>query len=75
MCEELSRGDANVRSVWLCTRNDLIESLAVAGAGALVWVTGSRWPDLIGGLILAAVFLQSAYTIVQQSRQELRDAR
>lgn len=66
-------GDANVRSVWLCTRNDLIESLAVAGAGALVWLTGSRWPDLIGGVILAAVFLQSAYAIIQQSRQELRD--
>jgi Co/Zn/Cd efflux system component len=68
-------GDANVRSVWLCTRNDLIESLAVAGAGALVWLTGSRWPDLIGGLILAAVFLQSSYAIIQQSRRELREAR
>lgn len=68
-------GDANVRSVWLCTRNDLIESLAVAGAGALVWITGSRWPDLIGGLILAAVFLQSAYAIIRQSRQELRGSR
>ena len=68
-------GDANVRSVWLCTRNDLIESLAVAGAGLLVWLTGSRWPDLAAGVILAGVFLQSAWSIVRQSRQELTDDR
>ena len=67
-------GDANVRSVWLCTRNDLIESLVVAGAGGLVWLTASRWPDLIAGVILALVFLQSALSIVRQSRQELREA-
>lgn len=67
-------GDANVRSVWLCTRNDLIESLAVAGAGALVWLTGSRWPDLIAGVFLAGVFLQSAYSIIRQSQAELRAA-
>ncbi|WP_292027065.1 cation transporter [Brevundimonas sp. UBA2416] len=67
-------GDANVRSVWLCTRNDLIESLVVAGAGGLVWLTASRWPDLIAGAILALVFLQSAWSIVRQSRQELREA-
>ena len=63
-------GDANVPSV--CTRNDLVESLAVAGAGLLVWLTGSRWPNLAAGVILAAVFLQSAWSIVRQSRQELR---
>lgn len=67
-------GDANVRSVWLCTRNDLIESLVVAAAGGLVWLTASRWPDLIAGVILALVFLQSAWSIIRQSQQELRDA-
>ncbi|QFU32302.1 cation transporter [Brevundimonas sp. Bb-A] len=67
-------GDANVRSVWLCTRNDLIESLVVAAAGGLVWLTASRWPDLIAGGVLALVFLQSAWSIVRQSQQELRDA-
>ncbi|WP_426043356.1 cation transporter [Caulobacter sp. DWR3-1-2] len=67
-------GDANVRSVWLCTRNDLIESLAVVVAGGLVWLTGSRWPDLITGVFLAGVFLQSAYVIVRQSQAELRAA-
>lgn len=67
-------GDANVRSVWLCTRNDLIESLVVAAAGGLVWLTASRWPDLIAGAILALVFLQSAWSIIRQSQAELKAA-
>ncbi|CAN5191609.1 cation transporter [soil metagenome] len=65
-------GDANVRSVWLCTRNDLIECLGVAVAGGLVWLTGSRWPDLIVGVFLAGVFLSSAYQIIRQARAEHR---
>lgn len=68
-------GDANVRSVWLCTRNDLIQCLGVAVTGVAVWLTGSRWPDLVVGLGLAAIFLRSAYLIVVQARQERRDAR
>ena len=64
-------GDANVRSVWLCTRNDLVESIVVVIAGALVLLTGSRWPDLLAGGALAFIFLQSAYAIVTQARQEL----
>ena len=63
-------GDANVRSVWLCTRNDLIQCLAVAATGVAVWLTGSRWPDLIVGVLLAAVFLQSAIAIIRQARAE-----
>jgi Co/Zn/Cd efflux system component len=65
-------GDANVRSVWLCTRNDLIQCLAVAATGVLVWLTGSRWPDLIVGVLLAGVFLSSAYQIIRQARAEHR---
>lgn len=65
-------GDANVRSVWLCTRNDLIQCLAVAATGGLVWVTGSRWPDLAVGVVLAVIFLRSAWQIIRQARQELR---
>ncbi len=68
-------GDANVRSVWLCTRNDLIQCLAVAGVGVAVTVTGSRWPDLIAGFLLAGVFLRSAWLIMIQARRELRAAR
>jgi Co/Zn/Cd efflux system component len=67
-------GDANVRSVWLCTRNDLIQCLAVAATGGIVWLTRSRWPDLIVGVFLAAVFLQSAVSIVRQALAERRDA-
>lgn len=65
-------GDANVRSVWLCTRNDLIQCLGVAATGGLVWLTGSRWPDLIVGVLLAGVFLSSAYQIIRQARAEHR---
>lgn len=67
-------GDANVRSVWLCTRNDLIQCVAVAATGVAVAVTGSRWPDLIVGVFLAAVFLRSAWQIIGQARAELREA-
>ena len=68
-------GDANVRSVWLCTRNDMIQCLAVAATGVAVAVTGSRWPDLVVGILLAAVFLRSAWQITVQARQELREAK
>ncbi len=68
-------GDANVRSVWLCTRNDLIQCVAVAATGVAVAVTGSRWPDLAVGVLLAAVFLRSAWQITGQARAELRVVR
>lgn len=67
-------GDANVRSVWLCTRNDLIQCLAVAATGVAVMITGSRWPDLVVGVLLAAIFLRSAWQITVQARQELKAA-
>lgn len=67
-------GDANVRSVWLCTRNDLIQCLAVAATGLAVTATGSRWPDLVVGVLLAAVFLRSAGQIAVQARAERRAA-
>lgn len=68
-------GDANVRSVWLCTRNDLIQCLAVAATGVAVSVTGSRWPDLAVGVLLSAVFLRSAWQIAVQANAERREAR
>ena len=46
----------------------------VAAAGGLVWLTASRWPDLIAGVVLALVFLQSAWSIIRQSQAELRAA-
>lgn len=67
-------GDANVRSVWLCTRNDLIQCLAVAATGVAVSLTHSRWPDLVVGILLSAVFLRSAWQITAQARSELSAA-
>lgn len=68
-------GDANVRSVWLCSRNDAIGNVAViAAAGAVAW-TGSAWPDLIVAAAMASLFLHSATLIVRQSLRERRALR
>jgi Co/Zn/Cd efflux system component len=68
-------GDANVRSVWLCSRNDAIGNVAVIVAASGVWATASAWPDLIVAAIMASLFLWSSVRILQQSRGELRHAR
>jgi Co/Zn/Cd efflux system component len=64
-------GDANVRSVWLCSRNDAIGNLAVVLAAGGVWMTGTAWPDLIVAGIMASLFLYSAIGIVRQVSGEL----
>ncbi len=63
-------GDANVRSVWLCSRNDAIGNVAVMIAAAGVWGTASAWPDLIVAGIMAGLFLSSSVQILLQSRRE-----
>lgn len=63
-------GDANVRSVWLCSRNDAIGNVAVMIAALGVWGTSSGWPDLIVAGIMAALFLSSAFQILKQALQE-----
>ncbi|CAA6824826.1 MAG: Cobalt-zinc-cadmium resistance protein CzcD [uncultured Thiotrichaceae bacterium] len=63
-------GDANVRSVWLCSRNDAIGNVAVMLAAFGVWGTATGWPDLIVAGIMAALFLSSAYQILNQALQE-----
>ena len=65
-------GDANVRSVWLCSRNDAIGNVGVMIAGGLVAITGSAWPDLILAFALAALFTRSAWSICIQALDELR---
>lgn len=67
-------GDANVRSVWLCSRNDAIGNLAVILAASGVWVTNTPWPDLIVAGIMASLFLWSSTQIVRQAYAELRAA-
>lgn len=65
-------GDANVRSVWLCSRNDAIGNVAVMGAAGTVWLLGSAWPDLIVAGLMAGLFLNSARQIVGQALAEWR---
>ncbi|HEY0822167.1 MAG TPA: cation transporter [Ramlibacter sp.] len=68
-------GDANMRSVWLCTRNDAIGNVAVLLAAAGVFGTGSRWPDLLVAAAMAALALTAGLAVVRQARQELHAGR
>ncbi|MFT5722228.1 MAG: cation diffusion facilitator family transporter [Motiliproteus sp.] len=63
-------GDANVRSVWLCSRNDAISNLAVIAAAAVVWFTQSAWPDLLVAIFMAGLFTRSAIQILKQAWAE-----
>ena len=63
-------GDANVRSVWLCSRNDAIGNIAVMVAALGVWGMGRGWPDVIVAAILASLFLNSAIKILRQALDE-----
>lgn len=68
-------GDSNRRSVWLCTRNDAIGNVAVIAAGAAVFLTNSGWPDVVVGLVMGGLALQSAYLVIAQANQELKAVR
>jgi cation diffusion facilitator family transporter len=68
-------GDANMRSVWLCSRNDAIGNVAVVAAGLGVFGTASAWPDLAVAAAMGLLALSSAWTVVRQARGELRAAR
>ena len=63
-------GDANVRSVWLCSRNDAIGNVAVMLAALAVWATASAWPDLIVAAAMAGLFLTSSVSILRQAIAE-----
>jgi Co/Zn/Cd efflux system component len=64
-------GDANMRSVWLCTRNDAINNLAVLVAAVGVFATGTFWPDVAVAALMASLALASARTVIQHARAEL----
>ena len=66
-------GDANVRAVWLFSRNDAIGNAAVVLAAGLVAWTGTPWPDLVVAVVIAGLFLHSAWAIVQDARADLRE--
>jgi cation diffusion facilitator family transporter len=65
-------GDANIRSVWICSRNDAIGNVAVMVAALGVWGTMTGWPDLVVAAILGGLFLNSSIKILRQSWHEYR---
>lgn len=65
-------GDANIRSVWLCSRNDAIGNIAVMAAAIGVFGTGTAWPDLIVATIMASLFTRSAVQIIRHARDEMQ---
>jgi Co/Zn/Cd efflux system component len=67
-------GDANMRSVWICSRNDALGNMAVMLAALGVFGTGSAWPDLVVASVMAVLALWGAATVFGQARGELRAA-
>ena len=65
------QGDANMRSVWLCTRNDVIANMAVIAAAIGVLGTGSLWPDFAVAAVLAGLGITSGSAVLAQARTEL----
>lgn len=63
--------DINMRSVWLCSRNDVLANALVLAAALAVWGLGSAWPDIGAGAIICALFLRSAMLVAREARQEL----
>jgi Co/Zn/Cd efflux system component len=72
MLFRMRNGDANLRSAWLCSRNDAIGNLAVLAAALGVFGTATVWPDLIVGAVMAALALSASVSILRQARDEWR---
>jgi cation diffusion facilitator family transporter len=66
-------GDANVRAIWLFSRNDSLANVAVIVGAAFVAAFDSAWPDILVAVAIAALFLHSAFDIVSDARRELRE--
>lgn len=64
-------GDANMQSVWLCTRNDVIGNMAVLAAAVGVFGTGAGWPDLAVAVLMGCLGLSAARTVIKQAGMEL----
>jgi Co/Zn/Cd efflux system component len=64
--------DVNMRSAWLCSRNDVVANAGVLLASAGVAVSGSAWPDVVAGLLIAGLFSTSAIDVIRSARHELR---
>ena len=67
-------GDANMRSVWICSRNDAVGNVAVVAAALGVFGTGTAWPDLIVACILAGLAISGGWQIIRHARRDLRQS-
>ncbi len=65
------QGDSNMRSVWLCSRNDVVANIAVILAASGVWASATGWPDLAVGGVIAALALSSSFVVIRQASGEL----
>lgn len=66
------KGDSNMRSVWICSRNDAIGNVAVMLAASGVFLTTTRWPDIAVAALMAALALSGAFQIIRHAMEELR---
>ena len=66
-------GDSNMNSAWLCSRNDAIGNLAVIAAASGVWMTGTAWPDLAVGAVIAGLALSASVRVIRQAGGELKE--
>lgn len=64
------RGDINLRATWLCSRNDMLANLGVLAGAALVSWQGKAWPDLLIGLVIAALVIHSAWQILRETAEK-----
>jgi Co/Zn/Cd efflux system component len=65
-------GDINLRATWICSRNDMLGNIGVLVAAGLVDWLGMLWPDIVTGLLIAAVVVRSAVRVIREARSELR---
>jgi Co/Zn/Cd efflux system component len=68
-------GDANMRSVWLCTRDDAVGNMAVVAAALGVFGSGTAWPDLVVAGVMASLAVSAAVSVIRHARAELRSDR
>ena len=68
-------GDSDMRSVWLCSRNDAIGNMAVMAAALGVFGTGSAWPDLIVAAIMGTLAVTAGVSVVRHARSDIENAR
>ena len=75
MLFQYRQGDSDMRSVWLCSRNDAISNMAVMAAALGVFGTGSAWPDLVVAAIMGTLAITAGVSVVRHARRDIADAR